>query len=464
MFVRLTGVRLSNFKNVEFGEMLFPNYQSVKTKGDITKSDITGIYGQNGSGKTAVVEALDVAKNVLSGNSVSYGEYSGIINDGASILLSFFISTKTKNYKVDYEAKIQKFNEVIGIPFERLSFWTRGAGWKNEQTITIENPYYEEASITNNVHFTPTYKGNCFVRYDFISNPDKLAVYCASHGQSFLFNGNVEKILANNNSTDDLKLIIQALQIYAKRNLFVIRINQLAETNRQNFIPLNIYFTDNNCVLCGCLPLFTNGIGSIPKNLYENFNKILKSINTALCAIVPNLRLEPKVIGEEKNPDGVEIVKFEMYSIRDGKEFSTKYESEGIKRIISLLSCLISAFNDPGITLVVDELDSGIFEFLLGEILCVIEKEAKGQIIFTSHNLRAFETLSNNNIYCSTVNPKNRYIKLSGINANNNKRDFYIRSLVLGGQKETLYSGDDLDNIGFAFRQAGKQVEVENEN
>lgn len=463
MIVRIARVVLKNFKNVEFGEMLFPNYSSVKNKGEITKSDITGIYGQNGSGKTAMVEALDVLKRILSGNSVPTKDYIGIINEDASILVEFFLDDEKEKFKVEYEVKLQTFEKTIGIPSESLTFWTRGSGWKGKQCIKVNNPYYEGSSIASDVQAKADKSGDAFDGYDFIDNPDKLAVFCASHQASFFFNSSVGKVLCDRNTTDNFRKVVLALRDFAERQFFVIRVNQLAVTNSQSVIPLNVYHTDKDCVLCGCLPLFINGAGTMPKDLYPSFLHILDSINTALCAIVPDLTLEPSVISEESTPDGKESVYFEMYSVRGGKKFSTRYESEGIKRIISLLSCLTSAFNNPGFTLVVDELDSGIFEYLLGELLFSIDREARGQLIFTSHNLRAFERLSNHNIYCSTVNPRNRYVKLSGIQKNNNKRDLYIRSLVLGGQAESLYSSDDLDNIGYALRKAGHGLKVNNE-
>jgi hypothetical protein len=80
----------------------------------------------------------------------------------------------------------------------------------------------------------------------------------------------------------------------------------------------------------------------------------------------------------------------------------------------------------------------------------------KGQLIFTSHNLRVLEKLDAKNIICSTVNPDNRYIRLVGIEKNHNKRDFYIRTITVGGQKEELYDEDDLLSMGYAFRKAGK--------
>ena len=46
----------------------------------------------------------------------------------------------------------------------------------------------------------------------------------------------------------------------------------------------------------------------------------------------------------------------------------------------------------------VDELDSGIYEYLLGECLEVMQDKAKGQLIFTSHNLRPLEILENDSL------------------------------------------------------------------
>ena len=65
------------------------------------------------------------------------------------------------------------------------------------------------------------------------------------------------------------------------------------------------------------------------------------------------------------------------------------------------------------------------------------------------------------NIICSTVNPDNRFISLKGIEKNHNRRDFYIRTIVLGGQKEKLYDDTDLQDIGYAFEKAGNMDEEE---
>ena len=81
---------------------------------------------------------------------------------------------------------------------------------------------------------------------------------------------------------------------------------------------------------------------------------------------------------------------------------------------------------------------------------------AKGQLLFTSHNLRILETIPKSNLIFSTTNPENRYIKLTSIKSNNNLRDLYIRTIMLGGQKEELYQETDKIEISKAFGKIGK--------
>jgi hypothetical protein len=191
--------------------------------------------------------------------------------------------------------------------------------------------------------------------------------------------------------------------------------------------------------------------------IYDLFSSIIEAINIAIKSLIPNLQIDIEEKNKEKKTDGKDYIKLEIYSCRDNNRFLIKYESEGIKRIVSLLNYLISVYNSENVCLVVDELDSGVFEYLLGELLGMLYKEMKGQLIFTSHNLRILEKLGSNNIICSTTNPQNRYIRLKGIEKNHNKRDFYIRAITVGGQKEELYDEDDLLAMSYAFRKAGRK-------
>ena len=79
--VRIVETELENFKNVNYGDIKFVNYSNAEYRAELKESDINGIYGQNGSGKTAIIEAFDILQHIMSGNTISYDEYEGMFND-----------------------------------------------------------------------------------------------------------------------------------------------------------------------------------------------------------------------------------------------------------------------------------------------------------------------------------------------------------------------------------------------
>ena len=137
-----------------------------------------------------------------------------------------------------------------------------------------------------------------------------------------------------------------------------------------------------------------------------------------------------------------------------------KYESEGIKKITSILHLLIAAYNNPSITLAVDELDAGIYEYLLGELLRIMQNSGKGQLIFTSHNLYPLETLESNSIVFTTTNPSDRYTRIKSVRATNNLRSMYLREVILGSDDDAaLYEETNVSEIAHAMRIVGKRME-----
>ena len=461
--VRIIKNELHYFKNVNYGEIRYMNYSSVERDAEIKCKDIVGIYGQNGSGKTAMAEALDKLKNILAGEEIPYEPYEGLIDSekGTKIITYFYMEQQNTKYKICYEVllNVDHDENKIKLASEKLTYWSRGATWKTERDLKFINPYYNTDFILEDVsvEFESEHKKEF---EDTLLNKglQNLAVFCAQKNVSIFFNDLfLNKFAGRSNKhieEEKLSTIIKGLSDFGKLYFQVVKVNQLADINRNAVLPVNIHAENDYFVMQGCLPLVMNGKGKIPESLFIQLNSAIEAINIALKAIIPNLSIELRNIAEEPDEEGDKKIFVEVYSVRDKKEFLTRYESEGIKRIISLLNYLIALYNYPQICLVVDELDSGIFEYLLGEILSVLNDEAKGQLIFTSHNLRAFEKLSIKNIICTTINPENRYIRLTGKEKNHNPRDFYLRTITVGGQKEELYDEADLQSIGYAFRKA----------
>ena len=64
MNVRIACLTLENFMNVGWGEICSSSYTE---KSPFLSSDMMGIYGQNGSGKTALIHAVRILKYCLEG-------------------------------------------------------------------------------------------------------------------------------------------------------------------------------------------------------------------------------------------------------------------------------------------------------------------------------------------------------------------------------------------------------------
>lgn len=61
--VRVRSVDIENFKSVRKGHIDFVS----PVRGG---ASITGVYGQNGSGKTALIDAMSILQRILSGQSL----------------------------------------------------------------------------------------------------------------------------------------------------------------------------------------------------------------------------------------------------------------------------------------------------------------------------------------------------------------------------------------------------------
>jgi len=57
--------------------------------GKLEEADLAGIYGANGSGKTAMVEALSILREILLGGAIPQEPYSRLVSAAGDTVLSF---------------------------------------------------------------------------------------------------------------------------------------------------------------------------------------------------------------------------------------------------------------------------------------------------------------------------------------------------------------------------------------
>ena len=450
--VRITKIQLENFKNVNRGTIDFKG----KLDTDNITSELIGIYGQNGSGKTALVDACNVLKCSMSGLPLQKDlhNYINLFEKSAKLTFEFYIKKDTCEYIVEYIIEITKSdNKDFYISEEKISFSKKvNEVWNSKITMLNSISNKIEGIILPKVRFEEIISANKNNNVE-LRVAQKLAI---DKKASFIFSEETKNILKNPKINSDYINILEDLAYFSRCNLFVIQNKNIGVINLNVIMPFSFRLEqENDTIASGDIPLGLDGRTMVAPQELNILNKIINQMNIVLKYIVPTLKIELYNYGEKIDENGNNGFLVELLSIKDKEKLPIRYESEGIKKIISILSALISMYNNPSICMVVDELDSGIYEYLLGELLKIIEKGGKGQMIFTSHNLRPLEILSRGSIYFTTTNLYNRYIKFSGVKNNNNLRSLYIRSIIIGGQKEELYQETDSLEIQRAFRLAG---------
>ena len=463
MIVRLIKLEIKDFKNVRHGMIDFENYKRAYS------ARILGLYGQNGSGKTALIDALALLKLNLCGQPVpvAYADYVNVDAEAATLVYTFKVSNASvgSEYTVVYEFSIKKVidtalqnlaeNNYVSEKHKAAIFnEVLSYSYKDDQTKVKLQPVVD--TNTDDV-FVPKSKYTALIgnskktKTNLLS--DKKLTFSTS--RSFVFSKEFLNALRKNCKEAYHRVLFERMVVFGNFELFIINTSNSGLITL-NALPLAFKYEENGKASIGSLMIKLNGSSLIPQESLELVKKIINNMNVVLTQIVPGLTISVKDLGNELFSNGNVAAKIQLMSHKNSKEIPLQYESEGIKKIISILQLLIVIYNKASITVAVDELDSGVFEYLLGELLRIISEKGKGQLIFTSHNLRPLETLDRGFIAFTTTNPSHRYIRMINIKTNNNLRDFYYRDIVLGEQNEELYEHTNNSDIAFAFREAGE--------
>ena len=469
-FVRIIEAELENFKSVEHGNIVF-NCGKEKVPYN-TKSDILGIYGQNGSGKTSFIEALDILRILMSGEIIPNYYVDCIAKGKEYARLSFTFDFQYPNgvvRTVKYEFKLR----IVGSYSENLNI--ENIGYENDDIEKEKTSYLqvfdEIVSVTglfngknikmqsiidtslNDGAFGPVTKRKFFIdpKYKFSDIESDFFAYkklALEKSKSFIFMDNVLSLFKEKGSYSDFFQVLLELDYYASAFFRIIRIKDF-DFIRLGFTHLPVYFHFSNA------PLLIGKGTVFSKDFYDIFDKLFSNINLVLREFLPDINIKLKKLAPALLKNGEEGFYVDIISVKNGFELPIRIESDGIRKLISSLSLIIATFNEPHLTIAIDEFDAGVFEYLLGEILKIFEKYGKGQFIFTSHNLRPLEVITNRNcLIFTTVNPKNRYVRMKNIYPTHNLRDRYFHEILINGQDEVLYKQSKNDKILQAFQNA----------
>lgn len=497
-YLRIKKISLKDFRNIKQGEVELPNssYDDFKDG----KPSVLGLYGQNGSGKTSLLMAINILKTVLCGQSLKYSIFASAIREGCMKCgLSFdFIGYNDKDNEVTditYEFCVEKSlveddaddsSAVVSSPDKGLkepgiSFDLNLSPNKERLIITNEVLWYKPRNSNGRKQrlvdtrpeecakkaFGPKAKYESLTKnapkeiHEFFT---KMRTVAEERSVSFIFNDAVfHNLMVATRENKDQQEALYCLNTFGGAYLFIIGSEETGLNNIKE-LPLMLRKEDNEGVKVLLSLLRLKRGCSIEEKFYNDTRSAIDALNTVLSKLIPRMNLRCIDRGIFTDKDSKEMHRFDLLSDRDGVRIPFEYESDGIRRIVSFLSLLISVYNDPSFTLAIDEIDSGIFEYLLGEIISIMGKNARGQLIFTSHNLRPLEVLPTKYLMFTSINPENRFVKLEGVGGNNNLRDCYFRYIVLGSGKNAIYETTDTFDIEEALFEAGYHEEFDNTN
>lgn len=470
-YIRVASITIDNFKSVIHGALQLEN---ARVKSD---ASILGIYGQNGSGKTAVINALAVLQALLSGSSLSKTLCESINVNAQSAYLTFELKCYSEGdeapellatlwYEVEIGREKEKANSSA-LPFDSLTYTkSESVTAIREERLSIaapdgENPGFKkmpfivkgrgEAPFTPNTKYDELIGSNKSVLVKLLAEKTLSDKEC----RSFVFSDELHEEIEAKAKKDKSSLctltafLLRRLKNFGKSELFII------DTAQSGFINLNALPLRINSPEIRFLMLLLEKPAKLPVGLVNQVKSVIASLNVVLSKIVPHLTIELRVAGEELDREGRKIASVQLVSMKNAQEIPLQYESDGIKKIISILHLLISVYNQKSVVVAIDELDSGIFEYLLGELLRIISEHGQGELIFTANNLRVLETVDKHCIAFTSANPANCYTRLKNVKESNNLRSLYLRNLLLNsGERTMLCQLEDNSEITRAFRMA----------
>ncbi len=427
--VRLERLRFQNIKNVNNGEIFFPEQKKLE-RGDFSVDEfgsILGIYGQNGSGKTTTVDALRILQNILGGTPL-YSFNLGFMTageDSCSVEADFLITLKNNIYYVEYSIELgsNKERTICFIKKEKISFFSEKESRKNNYyTFTQPNLL--------NTTFASLLNDREKAIYSFTVGIETKSNINTQAPISSVFNRKIIEIISKAKGiSEDFKIICMSLSAFAT---YKFAIFSLGYFNDNQNLGMRFRVLQSNTEVPNVSDIF---VPFMPTALtieqFNSFKRIVDQINKVIPSLIPNYKLDFHILNSAIEQEYSKSIQFVLVSKRgDSAPIPLSLESNGIKKILSILSGFIDAFNHEGCLIVIDELDSGIFEYLLGEMVYAFAHFAKGQLIFNSHNMRILEKVDYKNFFFTTTDRNDAFVQINKVRESNNLRDMYYKYLI----------------------------------
>lgn len=441
-----TYVKAKNFKSLKDIEF---NLNKTKTK----TNQFISIYGENGSGKTNIVELFKLLQQI----------------------------TMTRRIDVVMNKMPKEFWKIQEEMSDQLSMEIREIFQLSPQLNQYRMLDEKEATEIEYGFKINNKNGFYYIKFNNEIIEEKL-YYIAGKQRGYLFqikkdDSKINKDLNNSiflNEKYNEELTEGIDKYWGKYSFLSLLSFEMAEKNKyyiENNISKNIFEVINHIwemtvhVDKGTFRTIPDSfvkvrklnniqVGNVKKEKIHEIEKYENILNIFFTQAYADIKEVKYKIDEKEDRLYYELYFNKMIGGKI-KSIPSKYESDGTKRILNQFDTIIGSL--LGETVILDEIDNGIHDVLMKNIIMSIKDEITGQLIITTHNTLLLEILPKEYIYIlstdyngnKTINSIKEYgIK---IQKNNNARDLYFKG-VFGGIPTTDYI--DFEEIKYALKDS----------
>lgn len=307
------------------------------------------IYGSNSTGKTNILAALEVLKNIIITGKVREKADSYIA------LCSNFSSKKDYEQPVELAIEMIINNDTYEYEIKFKNFWNYQKSSILEEKLSENNEMIFERK-KNDIKFS-TKKSIIDKHYAIFQKKEIVNIYQNQFKENILEN---QTFLNLYQSID--KKITQKIENYFSNNIMIIKNIESEKID----LPLEL------------------------KNKAKTDSKFTNSLVNKLLSELHQDKIKIYFKKEEENKPVTPIAKYIFSDSNDSIEtFAEATESKGTLKLIDIIEPIVYSLKE-GTTLLIDELDSSIHHEIIYSIISAygdptINKKG-AQLVFTTHN------------------------------------------------------------------------------